>query len=345
VIDRGRYTSGAIALNNLSASIAGLEALRGDSETFTELNTLSKLLFVRGDVLGRIADHDRAEVVAHEAIALCPDSPAALNLYAQLAGRFHRFNEAKALLDRALAAGHPRNEIDAERAALLQATGSYAEALILRRVLVKGDPTVQSIGALASLQAEMGDWSAAEQSYARALEADEGVSPFPAAQLLFEWGVNAMRRGELDRAEAVLAELDRLLPAHVPGRGHRAEVAIARGEFDKAFALVAPLIETSDDPEYRAIYAEILAARGDARAHKEAQSAASRYDALLARRPEAYADHAAAFFIGVGNRPDRALELAAWNWELRDTPRSRSLLEKAQRTVEAAAAAIAHRPC
>jgi hypothetical protein len=31
---------------------------------------------------------------------------------------------------------------------------------------------------------------------------------------------------------------------------------------------------------------------------------------LLARRPEAYADHAAAFFMGVGNRPQRALELA-----------------------------------
>ncbi len=50
---------------------------------------------------------------------------------ARLAGRFHRFAEAAALLDRALAAGYPSHEIDAERAALLQATGRYDEALEL----------------------------------------------------------------------------------------------------------------------------------------------------------------------------------------------------------------------
>ena len=50
----------------------------------------------------------------------------------------------------------------------------------------------------------------------------------------------------------------------------------------------------------------------------------SRYERLLARRPEAYADHAAAFFMGIGNRPQLAFELASMNWKLRDTPRSRS---------------------
>jgi hypothetical protein len=54
----------------------------------------------------------------------------------------------------------------------------------------------------------------------------------------------------------------------------------------------------------------------------------------LARRPEAYADHAAAFFIGVGNRPQRAVELALANRKLRDTPRSRSLLAKAEQNEE-----------
>jgi hypothetical protein len=54
----------------------------------------------------------------------------------------------------------------------------------------------------------------------------------------------------------------------------------------------------------------------------------------LARRPEAYADHAAAFFTGIGKRPQRAVELAAANWKLRDTPRSRSLLARALRNAE-----------
>jgi tetratricopeptide (TPR) repeat protein len=327
----GRYTSGRIALSNLSTSIGSLELRRAEGAAFNELAALSKLLFVRGDALGRIADHDRAEIVAIEAIVLSPDNATALYIRARLAGRFHRFQEANAVLDQALAAGHSLHEIDLERAALLQATGRYEQALILRERLANDRPGIDTIGALASLLAEMGQWRAAEAAYSAALAADNGVSPFPCGQLLFEWGVSAMRRGDLDGAETLFVELDAILPAHVPGRGHRAEVAFARGQLDLALSLIIPLLETSDDPEYRAIYAGILAARGDSRAAGQAHRATAAYELLLGRRPEAYADHAAAFFMGVGNRPQRAVELALANWKLRNTPRSRRLLTNALR--------------
>ena len=226
----------------------------------------------------------------------------------------------------------PLREVDVERAALFQATGRYPKALALREKIANENAGIHSLGALASLLAEMDRWAAAEAIYAVALDADTGVSPLPCGQLLFEWGVSAMRRGELDRAEVIFAELDALVPQHVPARGHRAEVALARGELDVALALIVPLIEIADDPEYRAIHAEILAARGDAAgAACEAERAAAGYDSLLARRPEAYADHAASFFMGIGNRPLLALALAAKNWALRDTPRSRKILVRAQR--------------
>jgi tetratricopeptide (TPR) repeat protein len=334
IVNRKRYTSGRIAVANLSASIDSLEQRRVEGASFEDLVALSKLLFLRGDLLGRIADHDRAELVANEAIALSPDTGRVNYTRARLAGRFHRFEEATALLDQALAAGYPRQEIEVEKAGLLQATGQYREALALRESLAKDDPGIHTIGALATLLAEMEDWDSAESRYAAALYADDGISPLPCGQLLFEWGVNAMRRGNLQCAEVIFAELDAVLPAHIPGRGHRAEVALARGEFDLAIALVTPLLEMSDDPEYRGTYAEILAARGDADAAREAERAAAEYERLLARRPEAYADHAAFFFLGVGNRPRRAVELARANWELRDTPRSRNLLGKALRKAQ-----------
>jgi tetratricopeptide (TPR) repeat protein len=334
IIDTKRYTSGSIAMANLSALIDGLELRRSKGAGFRELDTLSSLLFVRGDLLGRIVDHNRAELVGNEAVALSPESSGALFIHARLASRFHRFKEAADLLDRA-AAGHSQKEIDGERASLLQATGQYREALALRERLARGNCGIQTIGALATLLAEMGDWAAAEVKYAAALEADSGVSPIPCSQLLFEWGVSAMRRHDYDRAEAVLAELNELLPAHVPGRGHRAEVAMARGEFDLAASLINPLVGISDDPEYRATYAEILVATGNSEAAAiEAQIAAAEYERLVACRPEAYADHAAFFFLGIGNRPQRALELASANWELRDTPRSRSLLHEALRKAQ-----------
>ena len=144
MIDAGRYTSGRIAVANLSASIGSLELRRAAGATFEDLLALSKLLFVRGDLLGRIADHDRAELIGTEAIALSPDSANALYIRARLAGRFHRFEEANALLDQALAAGYPGHEVDAERAALLQATGRYREALALRQRLAKDDPGIHT---------------------------------------------------------------------------------------------------------------------------------------------------------------------------------------------------------
>jgi tetratricopeptide (TPR) repeat protein len=330
MIERSRYTSGRIAVANLSASIEALELNRLEHPTFKDLFELSKLLFLRGDLLGRIVDHDRAEQMGKEAIALSPDSGTALFIGASLAERFHRFNEANTLLDQAREGGYSSHEVAVERAALLQATGRYNEALVVREVLAKVDGGIHTLGALATLLAEMGRWDAAERCYASALDADDGTSPIPCGQLLFEWGVNAMRCGKLERAEELLAELDQILPVHVPGRGHRAEVALQCGQLDFAEELITPLLDISDDPEYRATHAEILAARGDREASaREAQCAAAAYDALLARRPAAYADHAAAFFMSVGDRRRLAIDLALANLQLRDTPRSRRLLEKA----------------
>lgn len=335
MIDITHYTSGRIAMANLAATIDGLERRRSGAAS-EELLSLSRLLFLRGDLLGRIVDHDRAEAAANDAIAVCPDRGTVFFVCAQIDGRFHRFGQAFEFLDRAQRAGFQPEDIDRETAALLQATGKYPEALLLRERLAKAEPGIHSLGALASLLAEMGEQVAAENCYETAFDADDGVSPLPCAQLLFERGLMAMRSGELARAEVMFEKLNLILRAHVPGRGHRAEVALARGELDKALFLITPLLELSDDPEYRATYAEILAARGDRQsAAREAVRAATAYGRLLARRPEAYADHAAAFFMGIGDQPQRAVELATANCKLRDTPRARHLLSRAQQCAAA----------
>ena len=164
-------------------------------------------------------------------------------------------------------------EIDVERASLLQATGQYREALVLRERLAKDDPGIHTLGALASLLAEMDEWAAAETCYAAALDADDGVSPLPCGQLLFEWGVSAMRRGDLDRAEAIFAELDAILPAACSGTGtSRRGGSRARTVGHRLGTHQAAARRSSDDPEYRATYAEILAARGDSEAARAKRS-------------------------------------------------------------------------
>ena len=339
MISAERYVSGRSALATLSTSIASLTCGRGRAASFADRARLAELLFLRGDLLGRIADHDRAELAASEAIALAPGTAGALFVRAWLAARFHRFEEAGVLLDCARAAGHAKQPIDAERAALLQATGLYGEALTLRKAMAHTAPGIRTLGALASLLADMGEWQAAESRFTAALDADAGVSPIPCAQLLFDWGMSAMRRGDLERADELLAALDTVLPQHVPGRGHRAAVALARGDLDTAEALIRSLLGVPDDPAYRAISAQVLCARGMRQASLvEAERAAAAYEALLSRRLEAYAGHAAAFFLGVGDRPQRAFELALIDRTLRDTPRSRGLLAKAVSTARLACA-------
>ena len=103
MIDTKRYTSGRIAVANLSASIESLARRRVERPTFENLMALSKFLFLRGDLLGRIVDHNRAELVAKKAVAFSPGFASTLYICARLAERFHRFDEANALLDEALA--------------------------------------------------------------------------------------------------------------------------------------------------------------------------------------------------------------------------------------------------
>jgi len=98
-----------------------------------------------------------------------------------------------------------------------------------------------------------------------------------------------------------------------------------------AIALVRPLVEQSDDPEYAGQLSSLLA---DSGARDEAAAlrarAAARYDQLIARHPAAFADHAARFWLGPGADASKALTLARLNLAARRTAESQSLLAAAE---------------
>jgi hypothetical protein len=54
----------------------------------------------------------------------------------------------------------------------------------------------------------------------------------------------------------------------------------------------------------------------------------ARYDELLAWHAHAFADHAAEFWLTIGDDPERALWLARQNRALRQTPRARELVAR-----------------
>ena len=88
-----------------------------------------------------------------------------------------------------------------------------------------------------------------------------GVSPFPLALLDFQLGLMWMNEGQLEDARSSFEAALRRVPAYAPARGHLAEVEAQLGEIDSAVARLYPLALSSDDPDYAAQLARILAGR------------------------------------------------------------------------------------
>src|SRR4029079_16751296 len=104
------------------------------------------------------------------------------------------------------------------------------------------------------------------------------------------------------------------------------EAAAAVARYARAIALLRPLATSSDEPEYAAYLARVLTEVGQLEeAHHWRAVAATRYDELMARYPEAFADHAAEFLLVVGGDAQKGLRLAARNLESRQTPRAYEL--------------------
>jgi tetratricopeptide (TPR) repeat protein len=329
-------TAGVLAVLNLQAQIDGLErqaaakqlAVGGQAE-------LIALVIQRGHVLGRIADYEWTEELAEQLTRDAQDDGEAFLAHAQVQGTFHRFTDALTDLDEAQRLGAELTIVDAERAAVFQATGRYDDALAIYGEAAEHRGNFHSIGALAVLHAERGDVAAAECYFDESRKRFRGVSPFPLALLDFQRGLMWMTEGGLHRARTWFGAAHRRLPAYAPVQGHLAEVEAALGEPETAIARLFPLTISSDDPDYAAQLARILNQFDRVQESREWRDrAAARYDELLARHPEAFADHAAEFWLEAGADPHRALVQAQRNLEVRQTPRADELLARATRANE-----------
>jgi tetratricopeptide (TPR) repeat protein len=259
-------TSGVIALANLQGQIDSREAQvhsTGSGRAAGRLTVAQRidlidLLSLRGQILGRIADTERAAGLAEQLVCDAPADGRAWLAQARLRATFHRFAEALADLDAAERFGLDQANLDAERAAIFQALGRYDEALPLRRVAVERRPDFATLGALAGLQAERGQVAEAERLFSEGRRRYRGVSPFPVALLDFQRGLMWLGQGNLQAARVWFDAAQRRVPAYAPALGHLAEVDAALGEPEAAISRLRPLTASSDDPEYTAQFAGLL---------------------------------------------------------------------------------------
>jgi tetratricopeptide (TPR) repeat protein len=204
--------------------------------------------------------------------------------------------------------------------ALLEATGRAAEALPIRERENAARPDLATRTALAVLRAELGEPAAAERLFVEAQDSYRGVSPFPLAFLYLQQGLVAERAGHIAQARDLFAAaLDRV-PGFAAAASHLAGALAATGKGRQAKAVLDAISKTSDDPELVGQMAVLLR---DDRRKDEAQSlfaqAAAQYETLLGKLPEAFADHAARFYLLWGGHAAHALELARANLALRPT--------------------------
>src|SRR5262245_24405521 len=321
-----KLTDGTIAVLNLEAQIEGF----GSHNTSAETAILIDLLILRGLILGRIIDYERAAQLADRQVGAAITDAAAYVARARTHAVFHRFTEALDDLDQADRISPQDIAAKRERAAILQALGQYNEALVTYGGVAHRTEQFEHAAALAGFWAERGETETAQHFYLESLCSYRGVSPFPLALLDFQLGLMWMRQERLNEARACFEAAVRRIPAYVAAQGHLAEVDGDQGEPEPAIARLTPLAISSDDPDYAAQLARIL---GETGCSEESvawrRMAASRYDELIATHPAAFADHAAEFWLGAGNDPQKGLRLAEFNLRVRQTHRAYDLIAQA----------------
>jgi tetratricopeptide (TPR) repeat protein len=331
IADAFLTTSGVPAMANLQAQIEDQEheAVAGRL-TVSGRAGLIDLIALRGHVLGCMADYDRAEALAERLAQDAPSDVDAVLARARSRATFHRFSHALTDLDSAQRLGANPRTVNAERAAIFQAIGQYEQALTIYNEAVKRRADFNSLGDLATLHAERGQIAAAENCFTEARKRCRGVSPIPLAQLDLKRAQMWIAHHNLQRAHLWLDAAVCRLPEYAPAQGHLAEVEAALGETDSAIARVRSLAHSSDDPDYALQLARIL---GDTGCFEEAREwrdhAAARYDELVEKKLEAFADHAAEFWLEAGADPRQALWLAHKNLEVRPTRRACELVARA----------------
>jgi hypothetical protein len=308
-------------VGNLNAQIIGAEKRLVGPQRPYALSALVTLLGARAQFTGRVDDYDRMQSYAEELVRTTPQDG---NAYLQRAGvrsALHLFEPALADLDEAQKHGVDQGKVEAARAMTMHAMGRWMEALALQRRMTDADPSIGNLGALAVILGDLGEREEADTLFTKAPAAYRDVSPFPVAWIEFQQGQMWERDGQVTKAKADYEAAVARLPAYATAQAHLAGLQAATGDREGAIARLRQVTSTASDPEFVGQLAALLeeVGRADEAAPLKAK-ARKDFDALLAAHPEAFADHAARFYLGSGADPARALKLAELNLKNRSTP-------------------------
>lgn len=219
------------------------EALALLDELLGEAPEAGRLHSARGAVLCSLGDMGEARLSLERALELDEDDELALSNLATVCHRLNDFDRALSILDRLGAMGADLDWVLPRRAAVLSDRGdAVAARSTLRRYLCLNPEDSNEWISLAILHSDEGEFEQAFDCYRRA----EEITP-DSAPLRLNWGVTAVRAGDVALARRQLAYLRRLDP-----RGARpcllrafileqeGKLRAARSAFDRALRIASP---------------------------------------------------------------------------------------------------------
>lgn len=324
---RGPTTNSDAATHNLTRQIEHLEERRSAGTlSLSDGVQLSALHQQRAQFQGTLVDFERATAIAEELVLDHPDVAMAWVARARVRSRLHRFDEA--LSDLSEAAGLGGN-VEAERTAILEAIRPTDETLEGLRALAENRRAFDTLSALASALGRRGAFDEAEQLYLEAYALYRDVSPFIVSWIEFQHGLLHERRGDFAGARISWARAEARLSSFSYAAAHLAEIEATEASVGEAVQLVERALALSGDPEHAAQLSSLLMDRDPPRAEALLELARAGFSERVRRHPLAYADHAARFWLGIGQDPATGLELAKLNRSVRSGPEAEGLLAQA----------------
>jgi tetratricopeptide (TPR) repeat protein len=279
----------------------------------------------RASARGRLEDYQAMLAISADWIAKSPTDSDAWLARAHALAMVHEFADAKAALAHASGEG-----VDDEATAIDEATGHRDRSLAARESLAKIRPNDVTLTQYLASLALAGKLTEARALIPKAAALVRDNPPELFAWLYFQWGRVYEQQGDLAGARAFYEASHARMPS-IETTAHLIAAQLATGQTDAAKRLVTETLKTDPHPSIVQLAADIgLAPVADAK---------TAWDRYVTALPNAFADHAARFYLKLD--PKRALELARQNLANRDTPEARSLVIEAALAADDPAAACA----
>lgn len=272
-----------------------------------------ELLLQRAALRGRLEDYVEALARSKAWVQAEPKNAAAWVHRASALARVHRFAAARAAIANGTLCASDPTLWTGLVATIDEATGDLASSGVFREQQATAYPNANTLTLWAGHLAIAGQIPAALAVMPRAAAA---IRDNPASLLnwvLFQWGRIYELAGEPAKARSFYAAAHERLPT-LETTTHLARAMLASG--GDPSTLVTDALARDPSPELYALVGKTEDARRE-------------WERYVAALPEAFADHAARFYLAEGADPQRALELAKLDFANRPTLEARALLVEA----------------